>query len=222
MTQRKLFRVAAICLLAIPLMAASCRERTTSHNLAIFTAQADSGLIAVTQGVARLAEVGRINSRSANSIYIVNLKATNGINVLRDRAKSGFDKKEALVIIDNLISDARKAEADGVLGLTGEIKERFLQITFFAQFTLRSIKAIVEAVNPPADAASAEVKAKSVLAERVQQDGSEWTDLVLILQNAVLKGISLERMTQDDAFAEGSRLHAELVDLLRTKGVGTN
>lgn len=219
--KQKLIRVALLLALTIPLMAASCGNRATTHNLAIFTAQADAGLTAVTDGVARLAEAGRIKPEVANKIYLTNLKATNGLDVLRSRAKSGFDKKEALVIIDNLISDARKAEADGVLGLSGDAKDRFLKITFFAQFTLRSIKAIIEAIPPPTDTATAEASARSALAVRAQQDGTVGTDLVLILQTALLKGISISQMTQDDAFAEGVRLHNLLVENLRSKGVGT-
>lgn len=126
MTKRLLIRTVLILALVPFLMAASCRDRTTKHNLAIFTAQADSALIAVTNGVSRLVEAGRITPQSANSIYIINLKSTNAIDILRNRARSGFDKKEALIIIDNLIADARKAESDGVLSLNSETRDRFL------------------------------------------------------------------------------------------------
>ncbi len=207
---RKLTRIALLLALTIPVMAASCNNLTTKHKLAIFTAQSDAALVAVTEGSARLAAAGRLKADIAKSIYTINLRATNGIDVLRNRAKSGFDKKEALVVIDNLISDVRKAEADGVIGLSGNDRDRFLRITFFAQFTLRSVKAVIEAAKPPQDA-GAEARAAIASARAAQADGTVATDLVLILQTAVLRGIAQSRMTEDEAFADGATLHNELV-----------
>lgn len=212
---RKLTRLALLLTLTIPLMAASCNNLTTKHKLAIFTAQSDAALTAITEGSARLAAAGRLKPEAAKSIYTVNLRATNGIDVLRSRAKSGFDKKEALVVIDNLIADVRKAESDGVIGLSGADRDRFLRITFFAQFTLRSVKSVIEAVKPPQDA-GAEVRA--ALAASAQADGTVATDLVLILQTAVLRGIAQSRMTEEEAFADGALLHNELV--ARLGGLG--
>lgn len=219
MKHTKLKAFTASLLLVLPLVLVGCGEKkTTAHNLAIYTAQADAALVAFTDSTARLVAGGKLSAETAKNIYTINLRAAGAIDIVRERAKTGFDKKDTLAIVDNLISDVRAAEASGVVSLTGETKTRFLQVTFFAQFTLRSVKAIVEASKPP-DVPAAEARAAVAgrAGVRAQGDETVWTDLVLILQTAVLRGISQSRMTADEAFADGAALSAELKASLSAK-----
>lgn len=221
MTQQKLVaKFAVILALALSLLMAGCggEKKTTQHKLAIFTAQADASLVGFTDATARLADAGRVSPAAAKNIYAINLRVVGAIDILRERAKTGFDKKEALTVIDNVIEDVRAAEAAGIVGLSGETKARFQQVTFFAQFTLRSIKAVIEAAQPPA-VPEAQVKA-AVSGRKQAGDETVWTDLVLILQTAVLRGIAQSRMTADEAFADGAALSAELKTSLNAKLAG--
>lgn len=214
---RKTKALLGIFLLVMPLALTGCGKKTTRHNLAIFTAQADAALIAFTDSTARLVQAGRVSGDAAKQIYTINLRLASSIDILRERARKGFDKKDTLTVIDTVIEDIRAAEALGVVNLSGEVKTRFLQVTFFAQFTARSIKAIIEASKSPAPP---ENVAREVMAaqNRAQQaDQTVWTDLVLILQTAVLRGYSQSRMTEDEAFADGVLLSNELKASLSAK-----
>lgn len=214
---KKLKALLGIFLLVLPLGLTGCGKKTTQHNLAIFTAQADAALIAFTDATARLVQAGRISPDAAKGIYTINLRAAGSLDILRERARKGFDKKETLVIVDALIEDIRSAEASGVINLSGETKARFLQVTFFAQFTLRSIKAIVEASKPPAPPENVAREVMTARNRAQQADETVWTDLVLILQTAVLRGISQSRMTVEEAFADGAALSVELKASLSAK-----
>lgn len=214
---KKLKALLGIFVLVLPLGLTGCGKKTTQHNLAIFTAQADAALIAFTDATARLAQAGRISPDAAKGIYTITLRAAGSLDILRERARKGFDKKETLVIVDALIEDIRSAETSGVINLSGETKARFLQVTFFAQFTLRSIKAIIEASKPPAPPESAAREVMTARNRAQQADETVWTDLVLILQTAVLRGISQSRMTAEEAFADGVALSLELKKSLSEK-----
>ena len=210
----RLVRLVLIAVLAItPLASTACREKTPTEKLAIFTAQSATALDAFSHAVEALEAAGKMQPASAKSIYGLNLKVNTALDTIRSRAQTGFDKAEALTIIDNILSDLRKAEADGVVTLSGRDKEIFLKVTFFVQFSARSIQAIVQAAQPPAVPASELAYAKSL-----QKDESTvWTDLVLILQGAVIKGIVQSRMTAADAFADGAATSAALRAFLTGK-----
>lgn len=210
----RLVRIALVAVLAItPLASTACREKTPTEKLAIFTAQSATALDAFSHAVEALEAAGKMSPASAKSIYGLNLKVNTALDTIRSRAQTGFDKAEALTIIDNILSDLRKAEADGVVTLSGRDKEIFLKVTFFVQFSVRSIQAIVQAAQPPAVPASELAYAKSL-----QKDESTvWTDLVLILQNAVIRGIVQSRMSAADAFADGAATSAALRAFLTGK-----
>ncbi len=214
MKYNRLVRLALVAMLVVaPLLSTACREKTPTEKLAIFTAQSATALDAFSHAVEALEAAGKMQPASAKSIYGLNLKVNTALDTLRVRAQTGFDKQEALTIIDNILSDLRKAEADGVVTLTGRDKEIFLKVTFFAQFSIRSIQAVIQAAQPPAVPASELEYTKSL-----QRDESTvWTDLVLILQNAVIKGIVQSRMSAAAAFADGAATSATLRAFLAGK-----
>lgn len=204
----------SIILFAFLLPLAGCGNKTTTHKLAIYTAQADAALVAITDAVAKLDDAGRLSPAAAKQVYVINLRVVSAIDAIRSRAKAGFDKRTTLLIIADAIKDIRAAEAS-VIGLTGDAKRRFDEITFFAIFTLESIQAVIEAVKEPVIPESRMAEVRRVLSAR--EDGSVWTDLVLILQTAILRGISQSRMTQDVAFADGEQLSRDLRASLEAK-----
>lgn len=214
---RKLKSFALIALLAVASIAqTACTPKTTTHKIAIFTAQADAALIGFTDAVDLLHRNGKI--QDAKGIYNLNLRVAIALDTIRNRAETGFNKKEALEIIKQVIADVRAAEAAGLIGLTGNQRQKFQEVTFFAIFTLESIQAVIAATKePPPPPASQVTAAASGRAGARQADDTAWTELVLILQKAVLTGIGQSRMTQEEAFADGKRLSAELQASLRAR-----
>lgn len=203
----------AVAVLAAPLSLVGCKEKTPKEKLAVFTAQAVTGLDAFSHAIEALEAAGKVKPATAKAIYAANLKANGGLDILRTRAQAGFDKQEALTIVDNVLADLRKAEADGVITLSGRDKEIFLKTTFFVQFSVRSIQAVIAASKPPAVPESELAYARGLQ----RDDSTVWTDLVLILQQAVIKGIVQARMSADEAFADGQATSAALAAFLKGK-----
>lgn len=212
----KSFTLIAVLLVGT-LSQTACTPKTTTHKISIFTAQADAALIGLTDAVDLLQRSGKI--QDAKGIYNLNLRAAIALDTIRNRAETGFNKKEALEIIKQVIADARAAEAAGLIGLTGSQRQKFQEVTFFAIFTLESIQAVIAATKEPEPPTTSQIMAAtSTRPSRAQQaEDTIWTELVLILQRAVLTGLGQSRMTQEEAFADGRRLSAELQASLRAK-----
>lgn len=203
-----------VAALVLPLGA--CGNKTASHKLAIYTAQANAAFLAVTDAIAVLQGTGRLSPLAAKQVYVINLRILSAIDQIRSRAQVGFDKATTLAIVRQALADLRQAEAS-VIGLQGEAKKRFDEIAFFAIFTLQSIEAILEAVKEPVIEGERLARVRQLAAARQVADGTVWTDLVLILQIAVLRGISQSRMDQSAAFADGAVLSRELRASLEAK-----
>lgn len=203
-------RIALIALLLIFSIAAKCGgDKTTTHKLAIYTAQSDAALVGLADSVDFLHEAGKMKPSSAKQVYVITQKAAGAVDLIRDRSQAGFDKKEALSIVKTLLEDARKAEAEGLIGLDAAASMKFKEITFFTIFTIQSIQAVIEAVREPTVPVE-EVKTAASGNVSFQNGEAQWTELVLILQAAVLRGLSQSRMDQVSAFEDGRKLSAEL------------
>lgn len=218
------FRYRALALIAIVTvfsLAAACPSRgtakTTKHKLAIYTADGETALIAVTDSVEALQGAGRLTPAAAKNIYQINLRVALAVDVLRNRAKAGFDKKEALAIIKQIVEDVRTAESAGVVNLDGKVRTQFLQITFWAQFTVNSIQAVIEAAKEP-ELKDAEVEAASfTLTAQTAGEETVWSNLVLIAQQALIQGLQHSRLDEAGAFAAGEDLSVKLKNSLNAK-----
>lgn len=207
--------LALVLLMLIPFSMVGCEDnRTAKHKLAVYTAQADASLVGFTDSVDYLRTVGKMKSATAKTVYQINQKAVTAVDLIRDRSETGFDKKEALTIVKNLLEDVRKAESEGLLGLQPDAQKKFREVTFFAIFTIQSIEAVIQAVKEPQLPKDIEIGEVSFSA---QANEGQWTELVLILQTAVLRGISQSRMDQAAALADGRELSAGLKVSLAAK-----
>lgn len=221
---RKLTAFGLSVALLVLSLGASCdgQKKTAKHKLAIYTADADAALIAVTDSVAVLQARGRMQPAAAKSVYQINLRMAVAVDIIRERSKTGFDKKDLLPTIKQVIEDIRAAEAAGVVNLSDKARTQFLQITFFAMFTAQSIQAIIEATKPPEvppEMMAAAQAAQGVAPRRAQQAGEDtlWTDIVLIAQTAILQGIQHSRLDEAGAFAAGEKLSSDLKASLNAK-----
>ena len=220
---RKVISLLLVCALVLPL--AGCfKDKTTTHKLAIFTGQADAALVAFSDAVHLFQTNNRLAPETAKSIYNLNLRIAIAVDVIRNRAEQGFKKAEALEIIKQTLVDARAAEQQGLIGLTGDARKKFQEITFFAIFTLESIEAVIAATKEPAPPATVEIASAARGRTRAIQQGEDtvWTDLVLILQKAVLKGLEFSRFDQATAFSAGRTLNTELQNVLRARIAALN
>lgn len=214
---RKLILLSIVAVLS---MAVACPStpKTPKHKLAVYTADADAALIAVTEAAETLNGAGRLKAPAAKKLYQANLRVAAAVDILRDRAKTGFDKKEALAIIKQTVTDIREAEEAGVVTLDGKTRTQFLQITFWLQFTATSIQAVIEATKePPLKQQDAEAASFTLNTSAREGDETVWSDLVLIAQRALLRGIEHSRMAEPDAFAAGEELSRQLKDNLKAK-----
>lgn len=212
-------RIILLALVAVFSMAASCGgPKTTKHKLAVYTADGYSALIATTDSVEVLQVAGKLTPAAAKNVYQINLRLGLAVDVIRNRAQTGFDKKEALTIIKQIIDDVRAAEAAGVINLEGKTRTQFLQVTFWLQFTATSIQAVIEATKEP-ELKEPEVAAASFTlgAKPKAQDETVWSDLVLIAQRALVQGLQHSRMTEVEAFAAGEELSRQLKESLNAK-----
>ena len=208
--KRKFISLALIATILLSSLAASCgKDRSTTHKLAVYTAQADAALLATVNSLITLNEAGRLNATAAKSALQFADKVNSAVNTLRGRAETGFDKKEALVIVQNLLADLSSLEQQGVLGLNASQSAKFREVIFYARFTLNSVQAIIQAVKEPAPPAPAEIAAAARGRGAVAVDDPTFTAIVLHLQTAVLRGLAQSRMTQAEAFADGRALNGE-------------
>lgn len=213
-------RFLLLALVACVSMAAACPStpKTAKHKLAVYTADGDAALIALTDAVAKLNEAGRLSAPAAKNVYQINLRVALAVDILRERAKTGFNKQEALTIIKQVIDDVRAAEAAGVIALEGKTRTQFLQITFWAQFTATSIQAVIEATKePPLKQSEAEAASFTLNTQVREGDETVWSDLVLIAQQALLRGIQHSHLSEPEAFGAGEELSRQLKDSLKAK-----
>jgi len=191
-------------------LAACGKGTSTTHKIAIYSAQADAALLATVNSLITLNEAGRLNPGATKSALLFAVKVNGAVSVLRSRAETGFDKKEALVIVQNLLDDLRKLQQAGVIGLNEQQAAKFNQVIFYAQFTLNSVQAVIQAVKeptpPPAGEIAAAARGRSAIA---QGEDPTFQAIVLHLQVAVLKGLELSRATQEEAFTAGKALSSE-------------
>lgn len=207
---------ALVALLILSTLASTaCTPKSTTQKLAQYTAQSTAALVALTDVTATLAAAGRTSAAGAKSVYQLVSKMNGAVDVIRDRAEKGFNKQEALTIITGLLDDLKAAQAAGVINLSGDNLAKFNEVIFFAQFTIKSVQAIIQAVKEPPVPAE---QVRMALGRRAAaaQD-TTWTELVLIIQTAVLRGLTQSRMSAFDAFADGRALSAELKASLAMK-----
>lgn len=208
--KRKLISLALIAILLTSTLAVSCgKDRTTTHKLAVYTAQADAALLAVVNSLITLHEALRLNAGATKKALQFSDKANGAIATIRSRAEKGFDRKEALVIVQSLLDDISQLEESGVIGLPASQSAKFREVIFYARFTLNSIQAVIQAVKEPAPPTEGQVFAAARGRGAVGADDPVFTAIVLHLQVAVLRGLAQSRMAQEDAFADGRVLSGE-------------
>lgn len=195
----------------------ACAPKTIQHKLAIYTANVYTAVSAITQAIAVLSAAGRISPARAKAVYLIEQKVVSSLDILRDRAEKGFEKRSALLILGEVLDDIKHLELEAVIELDPANVKKFREYIFFVQFTIISIQAVIDAtrhVSVPTE----EIERTMGVRVRVQ-DELVWIDLVLILQKAITTGLAQTRLDQAAAFTEGKTLSLKVRnDLTRLLG----
>ncbi len=195
------------------LLLSACTPKTTIHKVAIYTANAYTAFGALTDAVVRLEEAGKLNHATALKIHKLSQRAVISVDIVRNRAAAGgYKKEEVLAAINSGVEDVKALLLETAIIADANVRQRVNEFAFFLQFTMNSIQAVIAATKEPT-VPEAEVKAAATgtnKALKIAQNETVWTDLVLILQKAVIATISQTRLTQADAFTEGEKLSVAL------------
>lgn len=171
---------------------------------AVYSAQSASALNGVQDTLIVLYNAGVIKDKT---IFAKHDRITTGLEVFYARIQSkGYDKKDAINAINQVIADVQALDKDIDLVKDPAAKAKLNQILFTLQFGLNSVKAVIEATKEP-DASSV-VSTTAKLRSPVQAPW--WNDVILIVQNTAIKMLSQSRMNSEQAWADTAEIIANI------------
>lgn len=187
------------------------KGKSTKHQLAIGTANATTALGGVVESVEVFKTTGRISPDAARSVQSINRKVNDSIGLVRDRARTGYDKKDLLAVLSATSDDLLKAEAAGVVSFANERdKQLFRDSVAVAKFTIDTLRQLIElGKTPPPPPA-----AKSLTEEITASLTEEITAIVGIARTVAFDMWRQGRMGPDEAFADGEARTNTLRDRL--------
>jgi len=189
--------------------AADFRARKT----AIYSAQTVAALAGLQEVVFKLEDHGLV--AEPQRFAATHDRITTGLeNLLRRIESGGYDRTDALTAIGQVVDDFEKLNQE--LKLTSPAAQSKLdQMVFTVRFSLNSIRAVIAATEEPNPA---EIKPAI---ERIRS-GSElgtgpqpawYTDLILIVQNTLVRTLQQSRYTTSEAWQDVARLLAQIHEL---------
>lgn len=183
---------------------ACARGRSASDKPAIYSAQSAAALNGVQDALVVLYDAGVVKNKA---VFASHDRVTSGLEVFYARVQAGgYKQADTIAALNQVIEDAKRFQNDvGVISDQGA-KVKVEQIFFTLQFTLNSIKAVIEAGREPAPS---EVQ---TLAARVRAPvtGAWWNEVILVVQNTALRMVSQSRMTPQQAWADTAEIVAEI------------
>jgi len=187
---------------------AGCSKKQTGESdsdfakrqRAIYTAQAARSIEGWSDVVDVLERGGKLSATAANTHYAVNDRVLSGLDVVADRLQAGLTG-DALTKVKELIADVGKLQDVGAIGITDpEAIAKFNSVLFTIQFTLESIRAIIEAKTEPE--IPAETKALLAESRGYRQKGRALTwyeEVILTVQTVATDLFAISRLTTADS-----------------------
>lgn len=190
----------------------------TTRKKAVYAAQVTAGLQGWSDLVLVLEKGSVVSRGAAVANYNANEKVLAGVDILRLRLRDGYPSKEVIPVLETILTDLDKAEAEGLLGIgTAEGRAKYQQVIFSLRFGLNSVRAVIAATKEPS-ASELRATARQALAAPANAP-PWWTDATLVIQNLLIRLIEQSRMDAATAWADGqttsTALHAANAERLK-------
>lgn len=171
-----------------------------SRKTGIYVVQSFEGLRGFSKMIGVFSDNNLISDGGAKAAWTFSEKAATSLDVVGDRLRDGLPA-DALGRIDTLLNDVDAAEASGLLGIRDAAAQaKYKEVIFSVRFTLKSIKAVIEASKAPS---FVQAQAMAAQATRQRSNISWWTDAVLVVQETAINWFTQSRIgSAADAWAE--------------------
>ncbi len=171
---------------------------------AIYSAQSAAALAGVQDVLIILNDAGIVKDKR---VFAQHDKITTGMEVLYARIQSnGYDRKNAVNAIQQVLSDVETFQRDVSVVSDPNAKAKLIQIFFTLQFTLNSVKAVIEATQEPDP--NAVIATRTRFLETVQAPW--WNGVILIAQETAIRMIAQTRMTREQAWGDTAAIIAAI------------
>lgn len=183
---------------------ACARGRAAADKPAIYSAQSASALNGVQDALVVLYDAGIVKNKA---IFASHDRVTSGLEVFYARVQAGgYKQADTIAVLNQVIEDAKRFQNDvGVISDPGA-RIKVEQIFFTLQFTLNSIKAVIEAGREPAPSEVQTLAAKV----RAPVTGAWWNEIILVVQNTALRMVAQSRMSPVQAWTDTADIVAEI------------
>ncbi len=186
-----------------------------SRKTGIYVVQSFEGLRGFSKMIGVLSDNNLISDGGAKGAWQFSEKAATSLDVIGDRLRDGLPA-DALERVNALLNDVDAAEASGLLGIKdGAAQGKYKEVVFSVRFTLKSIKAVIEASKSPSY-----VQAQVMAAQATKQRSgiSWWTDAVLVVQETFINWFTQSRISSAaDAWAEVKAVSAAVHEINKAR-----
>ena len=171
---------------------------------AVYSAQSAAALAGVQDVLIILNDAGIVKDRR---VFAQHDKITTGMEVFYARIQAnGYDRKSAITAIQQVLNDVEVFQRDVSVISDPNAKAKLSQIFFTLQFTLNSVKAVVEATQEPDP--NEVIIARTRFLETAQAPW--WNSVVLVAQETAIRMIAQSRMTREQAWGDTAAIVATI------------
>jgi hypothetical protein len=209
--------VLAVGLLSLTTQVGCARRQTgesaddfRSRKTAIYSAQTVAALAGLQDVVFKLNDSGVVTD--VQTFAATHDRISTGLeNILLRLQAGGYDRTVTLTAINQIVDDFEKLNSD--LKLTSPVAQtRLDQVVFTVRFSLNSIRAVIAATQEPNPAemkpAIERIRSSTELGAGGQP--AWYTDVILIVQNTLIRTLQQSRFSTLDAWQDVARLIAQI------------
>lgn len=147
------------------------------------------------------------------AFYLTHGRVTDGLETLFNRLETGgYEKKDVLVLLDQIAADTGQLEQDLQLVRDPGSKEKLTQVLFSVRFGLNSIRAIVAATKRPDPAVLA-----SARSSRPTTRALWWNDVMTVVTNTFIRTTYQSEMAAPAAWTDARAILAEIREVNAAK-----
>lgn len=185
-------------------------EDFRTRKTAVYSAQTVAALAGLQEVVIKLSDHGLVGDRQR--FTTTHDRITTGLETVLSRVqRGGYDRTETLTAIGQVVDDFEQLNTD--LQLTSPVaQEKLDQVVFTVRFSLNSIRAVIAATPEPnpAEIKPAIARIRSTSELRAGGQPAWYTDVILIVQNTLIRTLQQSRYTTAEAWQDVARLIAQI------------